>query len=435
MGYRLFTGPPGAWDAASAIRGKFRMNATSLVKYGFTFDEDRRCYHIPNANSKDAQQCSLAEPESAGGRRRSRGDDASANGSIHLFPGLRFICHGLRRILVFICGYVFLGPGVCVCVSKLLHPSCLITSSDPRDDLPSASLDEVQKIVKNIKAKKAPGLDDDISNKDIKCFPIPLLSLLVAIFNACLKNRYFRPVWKEAEVIGIPKPGKPRNFPVIYRPISFLSGLGKLHEKILKARLSEHLFCKGFIIDEQFGFRPNHSCPQRPSMSWLYGFKPGRIEMNPDKSAAIYFKTSKDKSVRLVPLGTPSLRIHKVPIPWLYSYQYLGITLDMNLHFGEHMRRVKETAIFYQARLNDMLVLRRDLELSTILKYTKDASERFFSIAEIHPNQLLSAAVFYEVSPSHHFNRGSRNALTDLPDALTAEVERLIEINKQKNND
>ncbi|GBP49895.1 Probable RNA-directed DNA polymerase from transposon X-element [Eumeta japonica] len=87
----------------------------------------------------------------------------------------------------------------------------------------------------------------------------------VAIFNAYLKNCYFPPVWKEAEVIGIPEPGKPRNISASYRPISLLSDLGKLYENILKARLSEHLFGKGLIIDEQFGFRPNHSCPSKPS--------------------------------------------------------------------------------------------------------------------------------------------------------------------------
>ncbi|GBP67599.1 Probable RNA-directed DNA polymerase from transposon BS [Eumeta japonica] len=109
---------------------------------------------------------------------------------------------------------------------------------------------------------KGPGLDG-MSNKAIKCFPITLLSLLVAIFNACLKNCYFPPVWKEAVVIGIHKPGKPRDLPASYRPISLLSGLGKIYERILKSRLSEYLFSKGLIINEQFGFRPHHSCLQQ----------------------------------------------------------------------------------------------------------------------------------------------------------------------------
>ncbi|GBP36003.1 Probable RNA-directed DNA polymerase from transposon BS [Eumeta japonica] len=98
-----------------------------------------------------------------------------------------------------------------------------------------------------LKAKKALGLDG-INNKAIKCFPITLLSLLIEIFVVCLKSYYFPPAWKEAEVIGLPKPGKPGNLPASYRPISLLS---------------EHLIGKGFIINEQFGFLPNHSCYQQ----------------------------------------------------------------------------------------------------------------------------------------------------------------------------
>ncbi|GBP30801.1 Probable RNA-directed DNA polymerase from transposon BS [Eumeta japonica] len=92
---------------------------------------------------------------------------------------------------------------------------------EPKDDLAPVSLSEVQTLVKSLNTRKAPGLD------------------------------------------GIHKPGKPRDLPASYRPISLLSGLGKLFEKILKTRLSDHLLGKGLIIDEQFGFRPAHSCPQQ----------------------------------------------------------------------------------------------------------------------------------------------------------------------------
>ncbi|GBP30958.1 Probable RNA-directed DNA polymerase from transposon BS [Eumeta japonica] len=135
-------------------------------------------------------------------------------------------------------------------------------SLEPKDDLPPVSMSEVQKLVKSLKTRKAPGLDG-IGNKAIKCFSLPLLSLLVAVFNACLRNCYFPPAWKEAEIIGIYKPGKLRDLPASYRSISLLSGLGKLFERTLKTRLSDHLLGKGLIIDEQFGFRPVHSCPQQ----------------------------------------------------------------------------------------------------------------------------------------------------------------------------
>ncbi|GBP55076.1 Probable RNA-directed DNA polymerase from transposon BS [Eumeta japonica] len=147
-------------------------------------------------------------------------------------------------------------------ISRIEEEVLQKTSLEPRDDLTPVSLSEVQTLVKSLKTRKAPGLDG-ISNKVIKCFPLQLLSLLVAIFNACLQNCYFPSVWKEAEVIGIHKPGKPRDLPASYRPISLLSGLSKLYERVLKTRLTDHLLGKGLIIDEQFGFRPAHSCPQQ----------------------------------------------------------------------------------------------------------------------------------------------------------------------------
>ncbi|GBP61639.1 Probable RNA-directed DNA polymerase from transposon BS [Eumeta japonica] len=122
------------------------------------------------------------------------------------------------------------------------------TFLEHKDDLTPVSLSKVQTLVKSLNTRKAPGLDG-ISNKAIKCFSLPLLSLLVAIFNACQKNCYFPPAWKEAEIIGIHKPGKPRDLPASYRPISLLSGQAKLFERVLKTRLSDHLLGKGINFD------------------------------------------------------------------------------------------------------------------------------------------------------------------------------------------
>ncbi|GBP61902.1 RNA-directed DNA polymerase from mobile element jockey [Eumeta japonica] len=79
---------------------------------------------------------------------------------------------------------------------------------------------------KKLNIRKTPDLDS-ISNKLIKCFSLPLMALLVAIFNACRKNCYFPSSWKEAIIIGIPKLRKPRDLPSSYKPISLLSSTNK----------------------------------------------------------------------------------------------------------------------------------------------------------------------------------------------------------------
>ena len=47
---------------------------------------------------------------------------------------------------------------------------------------------------------------------------------------------------KKAEVVTIPKPGKDPKFPQNRKPISLLSGLGKIYERILLDRMNKFIF-------------------------------------------------------------------------------------------------------------------------------------------------------------------------------------------------
>lgn len=124
------------------------------------------------------------------------------------------------------------------------------------------TLDEVKSLVRKLKPKKAPGADG-ISNRLIKSFPENLLIILVAIFNTCLSKCQFPAAWKQADVIGIHKPGKPRPDPTSYRPISLLNSLGKLYERVILSRLRDVIDDRDLLMDEQFGFRAGHSCVQQ----------------------------------------------------------------------------------------------------------------------------------------------------------------------------
>ncbi|CAB3230818.1 unnamed protein product [Arctia plantaginis] len=129
-------------------------------------------------------------------------------------------------------------------------------------DLKPVSPDEVKTIVKDLHSRKAPG-SDGITNRVIKLFPDRLLVLLTFIFNAALTNNIFPQQWKEAVVIGIPKPGKPKFEPASYRPISLLKGLGKIYERKIYSRLKAHADENLLLPHEQFGFRTKHSCVQQ----------------------------------------------------------------------------------------------------------------------------------------------------------------------------
>jgi len=82
---------------------------------------------------------------------------------------------------------------------------------------------------------------------------------LTQLFNHLLRLGHFPTNWKTAKVIPIPKPNKPHTDPNSYRPISLLSTLGKLFERIIAARLTSFVQQHQLIPYFQFGFRRKHS--------------------------------------------------------------------------------------------------------------------------------------------------------------------------------
>lgn len=176
-----------------------------------------------------------------------------------------------------------------------IHVAAVDTQVETWAPLPPAgepirptSVEEVQDIIKRLKPKKAPG-SDRISNKILKILPIHILTLLVAIFNTLLKECSFPDQWKEAIVIGIHKPKKPRTSPSSYRPISLLSSMGKIYERILLTRLQAAVVANDIIPPEQFGFRAKHSSIHQ--VHRLTEFLLSRAKLMP--SAAIFLDIAK----------------------------------------------------------------------------------------------------------------------------------------------
>lgn len=85
-----------------------------------------------------------------------------------------------------------------------------------------------------------------------------LIPVLKEVFNRCLLNGIFPTDFKRALVHPIYKSGDRHN-PTNYRPISVLSTLSKILEKILNRRLIDYLDSKNLLAQNQFGFRANKS--------------------------------------------------------------------------------------------------------------------------------------------------------------------------------
>ncbi|GBP95537.1 RNA-directed DNA polymerase from mobile element jockey [Eumeta japonica] len=78
---------------------------------------------------------------------------------------------------------------------------------------------------------------------------------MTRLFNGILRAGHFPACWKTGRVIAIPKPGKDPRLASSERPITLLSHIAKLFERVLLRRLLRHLTPR----QEQFGFRSGHS--------------------------------------------------------------------------------------------------------------------------------------------------------------------------------
>lgn len=120
------------------------------------------------------------------------------------------------------------------------------------------TLTELVQEIKRQKNNKAPGYDL-INGRVLKELPKKAMVKLLQLTNAALRLAYVPTQWKVAEVIMIPKPGKPPNEKKSYRPISLLPIISKIFEKLLLKRMLPIIEEKRLIPDHQFGFRNNHS--------------------------------------------------------------------------------------------------------------------------------------------------------------------------------
>ena len=126
----------------------------------------------------------------------------------------------------------------------------------------SESGNEVRNIIKYWKINKASG-HDIVNNSMLRQLPFHFVTHLVAIFNNALKLQFFPDIWKRANVATLPKPRKDPKIPSNRIPISLLSSLGKINERILLNRLSSYVFANNLIPEEQFGFMPGCSTTQQ----------------------------------------------------------------------------------------------------------------------------------------------------------------------------
>ena len=99
------------------------------------------------------------------------------------------------------------------------------------------------------------------------CIPVVVLKncepelsyILAELFNKCLKEFCFPDCWKVSSVVPVFKNVGDRSTAKNYRPVSFLSVVSKVFEKLVNNRIVDHLEKCGLFSDLQYGFRSSGS--------------------------------------------------------------------------------------------------------------------------------------------------------------------------------
>ena len=116
---------------------------------------------------------------------------------------------------------------------------------------------EVRKIIMSLKNDCSTGFDG-IPVKYLKPVVDHLTSPLVHIINTSINQNVFPKSWKIARVCPIPKIDQPTELKD-YRPISILSVLSKVYERIILTQLTQFIERKALYNSTQSGYRKGHS--------------------------------------------------------------------------------------------------------------------------------------------------------------------------------
>ena len=112
-------------------------------------------------------------------------------------------------------------------------------------------------VAQNLKPKSSWG-PDNISSRLLKEILPIIATPLCYLYNLSFQTGYIPPRFKLAKVIPIYKSGNKHLF-TNYRPISLLSSLSKLLEKIVVKQMYAFLYANNILYKHQYGFRKAHS--------------------------------------------------------------------------------------------------------------------------------------------------------------------------------
>ena len=148
----------------------------------------------------------------------------------------------------------------------------------------------VRKVVMNLDLSKASGPD---------CIPVVVLKncepelsyILAELFNKCLKDSCFPDCWKVSSVVPVFNNVGERSTTKNYHPVSLLSVVSKVFEKLVSNTIVDHLEKCGLFSDFQYGFR---SCQSTTDLLTVLCDRIARAFSRSGAARAVALDISKD---------------------------------------------------------------------------------------------------------------------------------------------